>query len=59
MGPYSVKIVNTAGQQVFQSTLNQQQFSIDTKTIGGSGIYSLYITDTNNNIVSVKKIILQ
>jgi hypothetical protein len=59
MGSYTAKIVNSAGQQVFQSAINQQQFVIDARTIGGSGIYTLYITDANNNVVGVKKIVLQ
>ena len=43
MGSYSAKIVNTAGQQVFQSLINQQQFLIDAKTMGGAGVlYTLY-----------------
>jgi len=59
MGTYTAKIVNTAGQQVFQSLINQQQFVIDAKTIGGAGVYTLYITDANNKVVGVKKIVLQ
>ena len=59
MGSYTAKIVNTAGQQVFQSLINQQQFVIDAKTMGGAGVYTLYITDANNKVVGVKKIVLQ
>jgi hypothetical protein len=59
MGAYKAKIVNTAGQQVFQSFINQQQFTIDAKTLGGAGVYTLYITDALNKVVGVKKIVLQ
>ena len=59
MGSYTAKIVNTAGQQVFQSVINQQQFVIDAKTMGGAGVYTLYITDALNKVVGVKKIVLQ
>jgi hypothetical protein len=59
MGAYTAKIVNTAGQQVFQSFINQQQFTIDAKTLGGAGVYTLYITDALNKVVGVKKIVLQ
>ena len=59
MGSYTAKIVNTAGQQVFQSVINQQQFVIDAKTMGGAGVYTLYISDANNKVVGVKKIVLQ
>lgn len=59
MGSYNAKIVNASGQQVFQSAINQQQFVIDVKTLGGAGVYTLYITDANNKVVGVKKIVLQ
>jgi hypothetical protein len=59
MGTYTAKIVNSIGQQVFQSVINQQQFVIDAKTMGGAGVYTLYITDANNKVVGVKKIVLQ
>jgi hypothetical protein len=59
MGSYSAKIVNALGQQVFQSVINQQQFVIDAKTMGGAGVYTFYITDANNKVVGVKKIVLQ
>ena len=59
MGSYTAKIVNSIGQQVFQSVINQQQFVIDAKTMGGAGVYTLYITDSNNKVVGVKKIVLQ
>ena len=59
MGSYSAKILNASGQQVFQSVINQQQFVIDANTMGGAGVYTLYITDGNNKVVGVKKIVLQ
>ena len=59
MGTYTAKIVNSIGQQVFQSVINQQQFVIDANSMGGVGVYTLYITDANNKVVGVKKIVLQ
>lgn len=59
MGTYTAKIVNALGQQVFQSTINQQQFVIDANTMGGAGVYTLYIIDANSKVVGVKKIVLQ
>lgn len=59
MGTYTAKIVNALGQQVFQSLITQQQFVIDANTMGGAGIYTLYITDGNNKVIGVKKIVLQ
>jgi hypothetical protein len=59
MGSYTAKIVNASGQQVFQSVINQQQFTIDAATMGGAGVYTLYITDSTNKVVGTKKIVLQ
>jgi len=59
MGSYNAEIVNAMGQQVFNSVINQKQFVIDTKTMGGAGIYTLYIIDENKKVVGVKKIVLQ
>ena len=59
MGSYTAKIINSIGQQVFQSVINQQQFVIVANTMGGAGVYTLYITDANNKVVGVKKIVLQ
>jgi len=59
MGSYTAKIVNASGQQVFQSVINQQKFVIDANTMGGAGLYTLYIIDANNKVVGVKKIVLQ
>jgi hypothetical protein len=59
MGSYTAKIINSIGQQVFQSIINQQQFVINANTMGGAGLYTLYIADANNKVVGVKKIVLQ
>lgn len=49
MCTYTAKIVNSIGQQVLQSIINQQQFVIDANKIGGAGVYTLCITDGNNS----------
>jgi hypothetical protein len=59
MGSYNAKIVNALGQQVFQSIINEQEFVIDAKTLGSAGVYTLYITNENNKVVGVQKIVLQ
>lgn len=56
---YTAKIVNSIGQQIFQSVINQQQFVIDANTMGGAGVYTLYISDANNKVVGEKKLVLQ
>lgn len=59
MSNYSVKIVNTQGQEVFNSNINQQVFDINLSSLTGKGIYFVMIYDPQNNLLEVKKIILQ
>ena len=59
MTGYSIKIYNSIGQQLFQSNITQQQFSLDITQWGSNGIYFMELKDNNGNIVDVKKIVLQ
>ena len=59
MAGYSIKIENNAGQQVFQSTINQAQFIIDLSTWTGDGLYFVHLIDAQGNTVTVRKIVLQ
>ena len=55
---YSLKVSNMLGQEVYSTVINKPQFTV-TKTWQGSGIYFVKVYDENNNVVAVKKIILQ
>jgi hypothetical protein len=59
MAGYSIKIENNAGQQVFQSLINQAQFYVDLSTWSGNGLYFVHLIDQQNNTVTVRKIVLQ
>jgi hypothetical protein len=59
MAGYSIKIENNAGQQVFQSAINQAQFYMDLSTWTGNGLYFVHLIDPQNNTVTVRKIVLQ
>ena len=59
MAGYSIKIENNAGQQVFQSAINQAQFYVDLSTWTGNGLYFVHLIDAQGNTVTVRKIILQ
>jgi hypothetical protein len=59
MAGYTIKIENNAGQQVFQSAINQQQFYVDLSTWSGNGLYFVHLIDAQNNTVTVRKIVLQ
>ena len=56
---YQLKITNSLGQQVFQSSITQQQFYIDLSSWTGNGIYFVYIIDGQGNTLDIKKIVLQ
>ena len=59
MNGYSIKIINSLGQQLYQNSINQKLNTIDITQWGGSGIYYLQVIDSNGNIIEIKKIILQ
>jgi hypothetical protein len=56
---YTIKIENNAGQQVFQSLINQAQFYVDLSTWSGDGLYFVHLIDAQGNTVTVRKIVLQ
>lgn len=59
MNGYTIKIQNNAGQEVFQSAINQQLFTIDLSTWTGDGLYFVHLIDAQGNTVTVRKIVLQ
>jgi hypothetical protein len=59
MNGYSVEIRNAAGALVFGSLINQQQFYIDLSSWSGNGTYFVRIFDPSNNVISLKKLIIQ
>lgn len=59
MAGYSIKITNNAGQQVFQNSINQAQFNVDLSTWSGNGLYFVHLIDSQNNTVTIRKIVLQ
>jgi hypothetical protein len=59
MTGYSIKVTNALGQIVFNQPVNQQQFYIDLSTWGGSGVYVLYVLDSQQNLKETKQIVLQ
>jgi hypothetical protein len=59
MNGYTLKIVNTLGQTVFSSPINQQTSYINLSTWTGKGIYYVQIYDASNNLTENRKIVLQ
>ena len=59
MAGYSIKITNNTGQEVFLNAINQQQFYVDLSTWTGNGLYFVHLIDSQNNTVTVRKIVIQ
>lgn len=59
MNNYSLKIINAAGQEVFASNINQKVFQVNLSTLTGKGTYFVMLYDPQNNLMEVKKIVLQ
>lgn len=56
---YKIKISNSAGQSVYESTINEKQEIINLSLWTGKGIYIIDFTDESNTIFESKKIVLQ
>ena len=56
---WSIKITNTLGQEVFNQAMNTQQYVVPLNTWTGQGMYFVKIIDAQNEVVNIKKIILQ
>ena len=56
---YSIKIVNTLGQEVFNKPMNTQQYYIPLNSWSGQGVYFVNVIDAQGHTIDIKKIILQ
>jgi len=56
---HKMKITNSLGQIVFESTINQQQFYLDLSSWTGNGIYFVHLIDSLGHTIEIKKIVLQ
>jgi hypothetical protein len=59
LGGYTMRITNSAGQEVYNQNITQAEITLDLSTWGGNGLYILYINDPSNNTIAVKQIVLQ
>ena len=59
MNGYTVKIVNSVGQTVYTSTVNQQTSFIDLNSWSGKGVYIINIIDPSNTVIESRKIVLE
>lgn len=56
---WSIKITNMLGQEVFNQPMNTQQYYVPLNTWTGQGMYFVKIINAQNEVVNIKKIILQ
>ena len=56
---WTIKIVNTLGQEVFTGAMNTQQYIVPLNSWTGQGMYFVKIINAQNEVVNIKKIILQ
>jgi hypothetical protein len=59
MSGYTLKIVNSVGQTVFTTPINQQTSYIDLSTWTGNGIYFVQLIDPLNSTIENRKIVIQ
>ena len=59
MSGYTLTIVNSIGQTVFTTPINQQTSFIDLSTWTGNGIYFVQLIDPQNNTIENRKIVIQ
>ena len=59
MNGYSIKIINSLGQSVFDEPVSQSPFNIDMNGWNGNGLYFLHLIDGSGNITDIRKIVLQ
>lgn len=59
MGNNTIMITNSQGRTLFSSKISQQEFQLSLASWSGPGLYLLYILDSQNNVIDVKKIVLE
>ena len=59
MNGYSIKIINSLSQSLFNEPVTQSPFSIDMNGWNGNGLYFLHLIDGSGNITDIRKIVLQ
>ena len=59
MSGYTLKVVNSLGQTVFTTSINQQSSFIDLNGWSGKGLYYIHLIDTQNKTIDIKQIVIQ
>ena len=56
---YTVKILNTLSQVVYQQTISTQIYTVNLSTFGGTGVYFVQLYNTSGNLIDIRKIMLE
>jgi hypothetical protein len=56
---YQIKILNTLSQVVYNQTISAPTYTVNLSSFGGMGLYFVNIYDAQNNLIDVRKIVLQ
>lgn len=56
---YQILIVNSIGQQVFHTVINQQSDYLNLASWTGGGLYFVHIIDAQGSSIDIRKIVLQ
>ncbi|MBP1669039.1 MAG: hypothetical protein H6Q21_1405 [Bacteroidetes bacterium] len=59
MAGYRLKVVNQLGVTVFETNVEEPLYEVDLSSWTGMGLYYIELIDTGNNIIDIRKIILQ
>lgn len=59
MNGYQLRIENSLGQEVFQTSITQQSDYLNLNSWGGNGLYFVHIIDPQGNTIDIRKIVLQ
>jgi hypothetical protein len=59
MNGYQLRIENSLGQEVFQTSITQESDYLNLNTWGGNGLYFVHIVDPQGNTIDIRKIVLQ
>ena len=59
MSGYTLKIVNSVGQDVFSALITTPLFVIDISTLGSTGLYFIQVIDGSSNVLENKKLVLE
>lgn len=59
MSNYNLKIINSLGQEVFNSFITIPQFQIPITSLGGLGLYYIQLYNDTGGLLEIRKLIIQ